>query len=274
MVASALEYITSYSMEKLFHAKWWDYSEFPLNLNGRICLFVSLFWGAMSLFLVKVLHPGVLQIIGLIPRREGEMIACLILVLFLIDFVSTVWVTAKLDRKLIMVALVKKELVSLSGNVRDKEVSAKIAFKERYGMTAVGDVVEHSFDRIDAMVAFYMQALKEAKDSISDRFDATISKIDSLLHKNKRNMDRLKTNSLNKYDELTDDIKETVGRFSSLFKGFSGYTAKRLARAFPNMKFVGAKKEIASEVRLEILGKDVNMEFEQKESEASEHENA
>ncbi|WP_294853783.1 putative ABC transporter permease [uncultured Oscillibacter sp.] len=34
----ALEYITSYAMEKIFHARWWDYSKMPLNLHGRICM--------------------------------------------------------------------------------------------------------------------------------------------------------------------------------------------------------------------------------------------
>ena len=38
IVTSALEYITSYMMEKLFHTKWWDYSKHPFNIHGRICL--------------------------------------------------------------------------------------------------------------------------------------------------------------------------------------------------------------------------------------------
>ena len=37
-IASILEYITSYVMEKLFNARWWDYSKNKLNINGRICL--------------------------------------------------------------------------------------------------------------------------------------------------------------------------------------------------------------------------------------------
>ena len=52
IVTSALEYITSYMMEKLFHTKWWDYSKHPFNIHGRICLKNSILFGLMVFILV------------------------------------------------------------------------------------------------------------------------------------------------------------------------------------------------------------------------------
>lgn len=58
MVSSAvLEYITAYSLEKLFHASWWDYSNMPLNLNGYICLPASLLFGTVGVIVAHVVHP-------------------------------------------------------------------------------------------------------------------------------------------------------------------------------------------------------------------------
>ena len=57
MIASALEYFTSWLMEKLFHARWWDYSKEKHNLNGRICLWVSIAWGVLAAALVFVIQP-------------------------------------------------------------------------------------------------------------------------------------------------------------------------------------------------------------------------
>ncbi len=58
VVGSAiLEYLTSYFMEKLFHAVWWDYSDMPLNIHGRICLPASLAFGAAGVFVVKYVIP-------------------------------------------------------------------------------------------------------------------------------------------------------------------------------------------------------------------------
>ena len=45
LIASILEYFTSWAMEKLFHARWWDYNHYPFNLNGRICLYGALLFG-------------------------------------------------------------------------------------------------------------------------------------------------------------------------------------------------------------------------------------
>ena len=50
-----LEYVTSWLLEKLFHAYWWDYSDMPLNINGRICLPCSLGFGVAGLIVIYVL---------------------------------------------------------------------------------------------------------------------------------------------------------------------------------------------------------------------------
>lgn len=59
VVGSILEFVISFIGELLFNVKWWDYSQYPLNLNGRICLYYSIFWGLLSLFLILSLNPKV-----------------------------------------------------------------------------------------------------------------------------------------------------------------------------------------------------------------------
>ena len=56
-LTSALEYITSVILEKLFHTRWWDYSTKRFNLAGRVCLKNSLMFGVMGLVLVYMIHP-------------------------------------------------------------------------------------------------------------------------------------------------------------------------------------------------------------------------
>lgn len=59
--ATVLEYVTGDVMERLFHVRYWDYSKQPLNVNGHICLGVSLAWGVFSILLVHFLHSPVEQ---------------------------------------------------------------------------------------------------------------------------------------------------------------------------------------------------------------------
>ena len=57
ILANTLEYITSYVMEKLFNARWWDYSENSLNLHGRICFKHSCYWALFTIIYVYLISP-------------------------------------------------------------------------------------------------------------------------------------------------------------------------------------------------------------------------
>ena len=65
--ATLLEYATGFVMERLFHVRYWDYSNCRFNVNGYICLFATLGWGVFSILLVKVLHPPIERIVLQIP---------------------------------------------------------------------------------------------------------------------------------------------------------------------------------------------------------------
>lgn len=59
LIGSIVEYIISWAGEMLFHIKWWDYSSMPFNINGRICVWFSFFWGALAIYLISHFHPKV-----------------------------------------------------------------------------------------------------------------------------------------------------------------------------------------------------------------------
>lgn len=63
IVCSILEYSTSYIMEKLFKARWWDYSEYKFNLNGRICAATMIPFGILGVLVVYYLNPVFVNII-------------------------------------------------------------------------------------------------------------------------------------------------------------------------------------------------------------------
>lgn len=59
IVGSIVEYLVSLIGELLLGVKWWDYSDMPLNINGRICVFFSLFWGFLALYLMASFNPKI-----------------------------------------------------------------------------------------------------------------------------------------------------------------------------------------------------------------------
>ena len=59
IVGSIVEYLVSWIGELILGVKWWDYSDMPLNINGRICVFFSIFWGFLALYLIASFNPKI-----------------------------------------------------------------------------------------------------------------------------------------------------------------------------------------------------------------------
>lgn len=89
ILTSALEYFTSWLMEKLFHEKWWDYSTYKFNINGRVCLLNSTLFGLMSLVVVFGIQPFVERWARSIPLQTMEIFLGAFTVCFVADLIVT-----------------------------------------------------------------------------------------------------------------------------------------------------------------------------------------
>ena len=89
VVGSVLEYLCSWFQETFFGSTSWDYSEFPFNLNGRICLLYSIFWGILGIIWIKQLYPIMAEWILKIPNRVGKTLTWALLAFMIFDSVAT-----------------------------------------------------------------------------------------------------------------------------------------------------------------------------------------
>lgn len=85
IICSISEYMISYLMEKVFKARWWDYSHFPFNLNGRICLLNSILFGFGAIILLKWIAPFLLSNLYIFPKLIFYYISTFLLILFITD---------------------------------------------------------------------------------------------------------------------------------------------------------------------------------------------
>ncbi|MDD3058000.1 MAG: hypothetical protein PHO72_06750 [Sphaerochaeta sp.] len=97
---SALEYLTSYLLEVLFHAKLWDYSTYPLNIRGRVCALNSTLFGLLSLSLIYVIHPFLARLFTHLSDPVLSVGARLILLVISIDTTSSIFRMAAFQRQL------------------------------------------------------------------------------------------------------------------------------------------------------------------------------
>lgn len=88
--ASVLEYVTSWVMERLFHARWWDYSDYRFNINGRVCLLGACIFGVGGVVITKLIHPVVAVMTDTLPVSAVHWMCAVFLVIGLADLVITV----------------------------------------------------------------------------------------------------------------------------------------------------------------------------------------
>ena len=110
IAATALEYVTGWTMERLFKMKYWDYSNQRFNVNGYICLSSSLVWGLLTIFLTEVLHPPVSDLVLALPVSLDIAGVILISILFAADTVQSVKDALDLGRALEAMTGIRAEL--------------------------------------------------------------------------------------------------------------------------------------------------------------------
>lgn len=123
IIATVIEYITSWLLEVVFHAKWWDYSKEPYNFQGRIALIPSLFWGILSLLMFDVLQPAASFIIGQIPEEIGKLLLGIAILLTVADVAYTVITTFNFRKQLENLYEFRKELEYFLQDI--KEISMR-----------------------------------------------------------------------------------------------------------------------------------------------------
>ena len=89
VIGSAVEYLLSWGQETLFGSTSWDYSELPFNINGRICLLYSVFWGILGVLWIKSIYPRVAKIILKIPNKAGKIITWALTVFMIFNAVMS-----------------------------------------------------------------------------------------------------------------------------------------------------------------------------------------
>ena len=86
-ICMTLEYLTSYIMEKLFNARWWDYSEKRFNINGRVCLETTIPFGLGGMAIMYIVNPFFEKILHSLNISTLEIISIILFIIFFIDFV-------------------------------------------------------------------------------------------------------------------------------------------------------------------------------------------
>lgn len=157
---SALEYLTSYLLEVLFHAKLWDYSTYPLNIRGRVCALNSTLFGLLSLSLIYVIHPFLARLFTHLSDPVLSVGARLILLVISIDTTSSIFRMAAFQRQL------------ADFRLKVREIEERIDLLSKLKAT---ESLETLRERLDSEREVLRQRLERTSKRILDAFPSITS---------------------------------------------------------------------------------------------------
>lgn len=167
IITSALEYFVSFILEKIFHNKWWDYSNTRYNLNGRICLKNSLAFGILALIIIYFVTPLLGILFSLFSFKFWSILALILFALVMLDTIYSVIIAYNLRNRIIIVEELKNEKISLIPVIFDKklkELTANFkAFPNRL-LKAFPDLEKNYHNSFEKMKKYLEQEKEKKKE--------------------------------------------------------------------------------------------------------------
>ena len=160
LLGTIAEYIMSLVLEKLFGVVWWDYSNLPLNINGRVCVLFSIYWGALAIILLSYVNPKVDQFINMlkekVPYNQQKTIIAIVMIFLTIDALLTCFALYAFNLRIVH---------NYNIEVTNKE-EVEIKYEELYGNEILSDIIYKFFDDTKMIRTFPTTKIVDAEGNI------------------------------------------------------------------------------------------------------------
>lgn len=226
VLTSLIEFITGWILEKAFNHKWWDYSEYPFNIKGYICLKFSLAWGTACLLVIDAIHPLVQNFASYMNIEAGKIMLSVFLTIMAVDVVATVQSVLKLNRQLRSINEMAAKIRSISDDMAEKISEESISIVER------GEELR--------------AAIEEQKSAVSDILEERLSEVEDTIEHRKEILSQ-------KVEEKKSIIRQLKSNRDEMLN-LSFFGERRLLNAFPGIKS-RHYKEALEDLKEKILRK-------------------
>lgn len=219
VLVTVLEGVTGWAMDKIFHNKWWDYSDMPLNIGGYVCLLFSIVWGFACLFIIYFIQPLVHDLLAFIPTIVGIILIIILGITLIADLYVTASTIFKFNRRLAAMEKIAAEMHEIS---------------EQIGQ----EIFEKTIRAMDRQEAS-KEKLATATDEFKEKMQDTAS---GLKEKTQGTAFELKERALDARERSQEINEELRSRIASLHTRYHestdkpGRISRRLMKAFPKME--------------------------------------
>lgn len=227
VLVTILEGVTGWAMDKIFHNKWWDYSDMPLNIGGYVCLLFSIVWGFACLFIIYFIQPLVHDLLAFIPTIVGIILIIILGITLIADLYVTASTIFKFNRRLAAMEKIAAEMHEIS---------------EQIGQ----EIFEKTIRALDRQEAS-KEKLATATDEFKEKMQDTAS---GLKEKTQGTAFELKERALDARERSQEINEELRSRIASLHTRYHestdkpGRISRRLMNAFPKMESRQSKESL------------------------------
>ena len=194
LIGSVVEYLVSLFGEMMLHVKWWDYSNMPLNINGRICLETIIPFGLLGCFIIYISNPFFINLINKMNKNTINIIAIVLLVIFITDFIISFFIISRLRKT-------AKEVNEKNSGDNTEEITKKV--KEILTNKSI-------LDRrlINAFPKINIDKIKARIKENTDKVKETASKVkEEAAEKIKESAEKVKETTAKVKDETVQKFK-------------------------------------------------------------------
>ena len=265
ILVTLLEGITGWAMDKIFHNKWWDYSNKPFNLHGYVCLKFSIYWGLACTFVMDVLHPIIYKGITMIPHILGVVLLSIIMAGFAVDCGVTVTTILKFNKRLKVMDEMAAKIHKLSDEIGEniyENVTTAVEKSEEFQetheelLTKISDKKENIKEIPANAKARIEESAESTRMKLAETKSSTREKIVLSAEERKERIAESAENARERIAESTEAAKEKIAaykenreaarlakqkekeelekKYKELFAE-KNFGFKRLMKAFPDM---------------------------------------
>ena len=246
ILPSALELVGGWALYKLYHTRWWDYSDYPFNIGGYICLEFSLLWGVGTLIVMKLVHPIIADAVALIPPLVGLILMFLLYAIYAADTIATAFAASDLARDLDALEKVADsmhavsdamtELLGTNAMAMDQKMDeSRLQFKLAAAEARDNAAKLNAREAVAAMRAKADEAMEAAKRASQDAKLNASEAANAVKLAAKGRAER--TAELFRLEQLAEELQARSEELRSRTQRATPHFGKRrMLRAFPKLK--------------------------------------
>jgi len=224
-ITTLLEYLTGAALEKLFHTRWWDYSQMPFNIHGHVCLLFSVIWGLACTFIMRIIHPLIAAMYASLPPPAVIAIISVLGTVMLLDAVATIIAVRSMTRQLQHISDLAAELRQLSDelgeNISEHALDAKAWWDTR---------IQPKLEALDARADQYRDDMTDALEDLRGKIDDISEAVDTRRAGYREKLDLLE----DKWDEKQAAYRDRLQQLSKEFRRSA--IERRMMDAYPDLK--------------------------------------